>query len=421
MQVAMVERFAVLARLVLIGALVFAVPARPGAAAPLRAETVAVEEDAETTIFRLGLSAKAPFTATPMADPYRIVVEFPDVQFKLGDAAGNKGQGLVERFRFGASAPGKSRVVLHLKGPAKIVRQGFVIRAAGQPLAFEIAMTPTDAQGFAEAAASAPPSEDVFPILAPPKPADIDECKIRQLIVLDPGHGGIDSGAVSPKGTQEKDVVLAFAKVLRDKLKKSGRYRVLMTRDTDVFIPLKGRVAFAANNRACLFLSLHADSADDRRYLAVGGGTVYTRSERASDEEAAKTALKENAADEAAGMSMPKEEADPVSSMLEGLWDEETKEHNFWLADILVPKLKAKTRMTSEPHRQAAFFVLKSPLTPSALVELGFITNRQDEQNLKSEAWRDKVADGIVAGIDRFFKDRGEQTPIPGAWLPAEE
>jgi N-acetylmuramoyl-L-alanine amidase len=417
----MARRLAVALRLALFGVAVALLPAQGSAAAPLQAETVAVETEAETTVFRLGLSAKAPFTATPMADPYRIVVEFPDIHFQLGDAAGKEGQGLVERFRFGASAPGKSRVVLHLKGPAKIVRQGFVTRAAGQPLAFELAMTAIDAESFAEAAAKAPATEDVFPILAPPKPADIDECKIRQLIVLDPGHGGIDSGAVSPKGTREKDVVLAFARVLHDKLKKTGRYRVLMTRDTDVFVPLKGRVAFAANNRACLFLSLHADSADDRRYLAVGGGTVYTRSERASDEEAARTALKENAADEAAGMSMPKEEADPVSNMLEGLWGEETKEHNFWLADILVPKLKAKTKMTGEPHRQAAFFVLKSPLTPSALVELGFITNRQDEQNLKSEAWRDKVADGIVAGIDRFFKDRGEQTPIPGAWLPAEE
>lgn len=413
---------AVLVRLALVLGLAALWPADPGSAAPLTAETVAVETDADTTIFRLGLSAKAPFTATAMSDPYRIVVEFPDVHFKLSDDEGKKGAGLIERFRFGASAPGKSRVVLHLKGPAKIVGSALVPRASGPPLAFELTLAATDAAGFAAAArsASAAPSEDVFPILAPPKPGEIDECKIRQLVVLDAGHGGIDSGAVSPKGTREKDVVLAFAKVLRDKLKKTGKYRVMMTRDTDVFIPLKGRVAFAATNRACLFLSLHADSADDRRYYAVRGGTVYTRSERASDEEAARTALKENAADEAAGMELPTEEADPVSSMLEELWGDETREHNVWLANMLVPSLKAKTKMTGEPHRQAAFYVLKSPLTPSALIELGFISNKEDEKDLKSEAWRDQVADGIVDAVNRFFEERRDRSPVSGDWLPAE-
>jgi N-acetylmuramoyl-L-alanine amidase len=392
----------------------------PAPAAGLVADMVAIETDETATIFQLGLSGKAGFTATTMADPYRIVVELPDVHFKLKDDAGAKGRGLIERFRFGASAPGKSRIVLDLSGPAKIERMAIVPRASGSPLALELRLVATDAQSFADAAASATPGEDIFPILTPPKPGDIDECKIRQLIVLDPGHGGIDSGAISPKGTMEKDVVLAFAKVLRDKLKATKRYRVLMTRDTDVFIPLKGRVNFAAANRACLFLSLHADSADDRRYYAVRGGTVYTRSDRASDEESARTALKENAADEAAGMSVPSDDLDPVSSWLEELWGKETAEHTVWLANILVPKLKAKTKMTGEAHRQAAFYVLKSPLTPSALIELGFISNKEDEKELKSETWRDQVADGIVAAVDQFFKERRERLPIPDAWQPAE-
>ncbi len=394
--------------------------ARAARAADLVSESVSIAQDAGETVFRLGLSAKAGFTATALADPYRIVVELPDVQFKLKDDAGSRVEGLIERFRFGASAPGKSRVVLHLTGPARIAHAKLVPQASGSPLVLEIALTPTGAENFIETAATSTPGEDVFPILTPPKPGDIDECKIRQLVVLDPGHGGIDSGAISPKGTNEKDVVLAFAKVLRDKLKKTSKYRVMMTRDTDVFIPLKGRVSFATSNRACLFLSLHADSADDRRYYGVRGGTVYTRSERASDEEAARTALKENAADEAAGMSMPSEEQDPVASMLEEMWGAETKEHNNWLANILVPKMRQKTKMTGEPHRQAAFFVLKSPLTPSALIELGFISNKEDEKELKSEAWRDKVADGIVAAIDRFFKERRERLPIPSDWMPAE-
>lgn len=389
-------------------------------AADLFSESASIAVDAGETVFRLGLSAKAGFTATALADPYRIVVELPDVQFKLKDDAGSLGEGLIERFRFGASAPGKSRIVLHLTGPAKIAHAKLVPQASGSPLVLEIALSPTGAESFFETAATSTPGEEVFPILTPPKPGDIDECKIRQLVVLDPGHGGIDSGAISPKGTKEKDVVLAFAKVLRDKLKKSGKYRVTMTRDTDVFIPLKGRVSFATSNRACLFLSLHADSADDQRYYGVRGGTVYTRSERASDEEAARTALKENAADEAAGMSMPSEEQDPVASMLEEMWGAETKEHNNWLANILVPKMRQKTKMTGEPHRQAAFFVLKSPLTPSALIELGFISNKEDEKSLKSEEWRDKVADGIVAAIERFFKERRERLPIPSDWMPAE-
>ena len=337
--------------------------------------------------------------------------------------SGNKGAGLIERFRFGASAPGKSRVVLHLKGPAQDRRLGPGAARLGAAARLRAACwprpTPQASPPPRKARAHAP-GEDVFPILAPPKPGEIDECKIRQLVVLDPGHGGIDSGAVSPKGTREKDVVLAFAKVLRDKLKKTGKYRVMMTRDTDVFIPLKGRVAFAASNRACLFLSLHADSADDRRYYAVRGGTVYTRSERASDEEAARTALKENAADEAAGMEMPSEESNPVSGILEEKWADETREHNVWLANMLVPSLKSKTKMTGEPHRQAAFYVLKSPLAPSALIELGFISNKEDEKDLKSEAWRDQVADGIVAAVNRFFEERRDRSPVSSDWLPAE-
>ncbi len=406
--------------LVLIWALALLAANRSAQAAGLVSDSVLIEAAAGETVFRLGLSAKVGFTATALADPYRIVVELPDVHFKFKDDAGTRASGLIERFRFGASAPGKSRIVLHLTGPAKIAHAKLVPQASGPPLVLEIALTPTGPESFFETAATSTPGEEVFPILTPPKPGDIDECKIRQLVVLDPGHGGIDSGAISPKGTKEKDVVLAFGKVLRDKLKKSGKYRVTMTRDTDVFIPLKGRVSFATSHRACLFLSLHADSADDRRYYGVRGGTVYTRSERASDEEAARTALKENAADEAAGMSMPSEEQDPVASMLEEMWGAETKEHNNWLANILVPKMRQKTKMTGEPHRQAAFFVLKSPLTPSALIELGFISNKEDEKELKSEEWRDKVADGIVAAVDRFFKERRERLPIPSDWMPAE-
>jgi N-acetylmuramoyl-L-alanine amidase len=383
-------------------------------------DQASVEVEGRSTVFQLGISAKAGFTATTMVDPYRIVLELPAVDFKLGEKTGASGRGLVSRFRFGASAPGRSRIVIELTGPVRIERSEIVARASGGPLALELTLVPTDARSFADAAATQTPGEDIFPILTPPKPGDIDECKIRQVIVLDPGHGGIDSGAVSPKGTKEKDVVLAFAKVLRDKLKATGRYRVRMTRDEDVFVPLKGRVRFATDNRACLFLSLHADSADDRRYFAVRGGTVYTRSERASDEEAARTALKENAADEAAGMSVPSAELDPVSSWLEEKWGDETAEHTLWLANILVPRLKAKTQMTREAHRQAAFFVLKSPLTPSALIELGFITNREDERDLKDDGWRAKVAEGIVEAIDRFFKERRERLPIPGDWLPAE-
>jgi N-acetylmuramoyl-L-alanine amidase len=422
MQHAGTLRRGVFARLLylVVSGLGFGAPDHPADAGGLVADHAAIEADAGTTVFRLGLSAKAGFTATALADPYRIVVELPDMQFKLPEGTGSSGSGLIERFRFGASAPGKSRIVLHLTGPAKIGRAEIVARASGSPLAFELALVPTDGQSFAAAAATATPGEDVFPILTPPKPGDIDECKIRQLVVIDPGHGGIDSGALSPKGTKEKDVVLAFGKVLRDKLKKTGRYRVKMTRDEDVFVPLKSRVRFATDHRACLFLSIHADSADDRRYYAVRGGTVYTRSDRASDEEAARTALKENAADEAAGMSVPTDDVDPVSSMLEEMWGAETAEHNLWLANILVPKLKAKAKMTGEPHRQADFFVLKSPLTPSALIELGFITNKDDEKDLKTEAWREKVADGIVDAVDRFFKERRERLPIPGDWLPAE-
>jgi N-acetylmuramoyl-L-alanine amidase len=228
----------------------------------------------------------------------------------------------------------------------------------------------------------------------------------KRVVVIDAGHGGVDPGASGVDGTHEKDLVLALAKSLRDALEKSGKYVVVMTRDSDIFLSLKARVAVGRRARADLFISLHADSAPGS---LVRGASVYTLSERASDKEAEALAKSENQSDIIAGVDLTNE-ADVVTSILIDLAQRETKNSAVKFAQVLVPELQRAGEVTQKSHRFAGFVVLKAPDVPSVLVEVGYLSNRQDESVMNTNRWRKRMADSIARAVDRYFRiHRGDQ------------
>jgi len=225
---------------------------------------------------------------------------------------------------------------------------------------------------------------------------------MRRVVVIDPGHGGVDPGAVGRNGTAEKRVVFEFSKVLRDLLNATGRYEVYLTRTSDTFVRLADRVRFAREHHADLFVAVHADSLRSR---SVRGATVYTLSERASDREAAALARRENKADLIAGVNLG-DESDEVTGILIDLAQRETNNLSVHLARTIVTSLDGVTRLNRRPHRVAGFRVLKAPDIASVLLELGYISNRHDEKLLQSEAWRKKVAKALVAAIGTYFSSQ---------------
>lgn len=218
------------------------------------------------------------------------------------------------------------------------------------------------------------------------------------IVVLDAGHGGIDSGAVGTGGTLEKNVTLTFAKELRERLEKASGLEVHLTRDSDVFIRLNDRVRFARQQGASLFVSLHADSV---RQKYVRGATVYTISDKASDAVAAEVARSENLSDEIAGVSVP-DDATGVVDILVDLARRETHGFSVQFARLAIEEIGRSTRLIKNPHRYAGFRVLKAPDVPSVLVEMGYLSNEQDEKLLNDAAWRSKLADNVASAIGRF-------------------
>jgi N-acetylmuramoyl-L-alanine amidase len=226
------------------------------------------------------------------------------------------------------------------------------------------------------------------------------------VVVLDPGHGGLDPGASSRSGTLEKDVVLAFARAVKENLEATQRYSVLMTRDSDSFISLADRVRFARRQHADLLIAIHADAL---RGPTVRGATVYTLSEKASDAEAQALAEKENGVDILAGVAHA-EDSEQIAGILIDLTQRETKNSSVFLARRLVRQLKPVTLLTGHPHRSAGFRVLKAPDVPSVLLELGYLSNRADERLLRSTEWRRKMAKAMVGAVDSYF---GQSKPAP--------
>jgi N-acetylmuramoyl-L-alanine amidase len=231
--------------------------------------------------------------------------------------------------------------------------------------------------------------------------------RAKPVIVIDPGHGGIDSGAEGAQGL-EKNIVLSTAKEVRRALLATRRYDIIMTRTTDVFIPLDQRVRIARRAHADLFISLHADSlAEKDRAQMIRGATVYTLAERASDERSRAMAEKENGSDLLAGITATEADDDEsVRSILFDLMWRESANLSIDFRRLLVAQMRSRVALARDPFRQGPFKVLRQPGSPAVLLELGYISNTVDEKLMSSLAWQRSVADAVTRAVNEYFTHR---------------
>lgn len=397
-------------------------PARPAIMVDFPvASDVRLAGDDKRTRFILDLDKNIPFRAFALADPYRVVMDLPQVSFRLASGAGAAGRGLIKAFRYGLVMPGGSRIVFDLTGPARIEKSYLLDAANGQPPRLVLELEAVDrtafvqtlgaesrpdlrpASGTAEPAASAVLAAsdtvaDATGTVRAAVPADK-----RPVVVIDPGHGGIDNGTQAG-GEMEKNLVLGFALALRDRVEKSGKYRVVMTRTDDTFIPLADRVRMARNRSAALFVSIHADALP-RGEGDARGATIYTLSDKASDAEAERLAELENRADAIGGVNLTEEPTD-VADILIDLAQRETRTFSNRFARLLKNEMKTTARMHKHPLKSAGFKVLKAPDVPSVLIELGYVSNKSDLEHLVSDDWRSKTVGSVAQAIDTFFAKR---------------
>jgi N-acetylmuramoyl-L-alanine amidase len=369
-------------------------------AAELVVTDVRISVTGDQTRIVMNLSDGAQIEPFTLADPNRLVLNMPETVWKL-PASRQKGRGgLVKGFRFGKLGPGRSRAIFDLTGPARLTENIVLPPQGERRYRLVLDLTPVSEAEFRKTAGwpagerSAAGASD----LQAPKPAPK---RAKKLICLDPGHGGIDPGATGVSGALEKDIVLAAAIEFRETLRRSGRYQIAMTRDSDVFLSLKARVAFCRGKSADLMISIHADSAGGAA-PGARGATIYTLSEKASDIEAEALAQSENQSDVIAGVDIGQED-DVVSSILIDLAQRDTKANSVRFAKVLAPEMEKTGRAMPQSHKFAGFRVLKAPDVPSVLLEMGYLTNADDEMQLKSETWRRQLAQAVLRALDGFF------------------
>jgi N-acetylmuramoyl-L-alanine amidase len=389
----------------------YATAVTPGAKALIEGRVVALDArlagDDTRTRFILDLNRKVELAAFTLIDPYRVIVDLPEVAFDLPAAAGRGGRGLVSAYRYGLFAPGRARIVIDATGPVAIDKAFVLEELEDQPARIVIDLVRTDRATFIKNAAIEKQTESIASPVPSARKTDRETPAARDglpVIVIDPGHGGLDTGAIAPSGEEEKAIALAVALRLREKLEHGGRFRVVLTRSDDTFIALAERVRVARSNQAALMISIHADSIS-RNEGEARGASIYTVSHKASDKEAAKLAEKENKADLIAGIDLSAQN-DDVVGILYDLTHRETKNFSGQFARTLAAEIKSAARLNRDPLRSAGFIVLKAPDVPSVLLELGFLSNPEDVKMLVSEAWRDQVADAMAGAVQAFFANR---------------
>ena len=369
----------------------------------------------------ISLTERSDFRVFTLADPYRVVIDLSEVDWKVPSGTKLQGQGLVAGMRYGLFKTGTSRVVLDLMQPSEVARAEFVPAANGQPLRLLVDLRPIpDTQFRAQLATAAITYSTIAAIAPATKPTaktpsgaggagavggsaaakqPIEEPKRgKPLIVIDPGHGGIDPGAIGANIT-EKQLTLAVAKALKKELEDTGNFKVLLTRTTDVYIPLRDRFGLAREKGADLFISLHADSHNNP---LTRGASVYTLSEKASDSEAEALATKENKSDIIAGVDLSKQ-SNVVTDILIDLAQRDTKNMSTRFASLLVRELKEQTLLLGNTHRYAGFAVLKAPDVPSVLIEMGYISSSKDEALLSSSEHQRQLARAVRQAVENYF------------------
>ena len=345
-----------------------------------------------------------------LANPYRLVLDMLEVDFELNSVSGVLTGGVLG-YRFGLLKPGISRVVIDMSKPL-LVDKHFIIKPGAKPQSrLVIDLIPTTRSKFLAHVRKSRNQKTVGLLKLKSEEQKhqtnqefknkFSQKKISKskIIVLDPGHGGVDPGAIGIKGTYEKKIVLMAAKSIKEILAKSGRYNIILTRESDSFIPLRKRVAIARHARADLFISLHADSIKNG---AVRGATVYTLSENASDREAAQLAERENKSDLIVGIDLDAESQE-VTDILIDLVQRETMNQSAVFADAIVQEITKKIKTHRRPHKFAGFAVLKALDIPSILLEMGYLSNIEDETLLNTDAFQKKLGRAILLGLDRYF------------------
>lgn len=376
-----------------------------GQAAVTRAELRTGDTGPELAVT---LSAQAPYKAYTLANPPRLVLDLKDVEWKLPKEAMASPKLIpgVSSLRNGWPKPGVTRFVVDT--PQKIAIKRTTAVEVGGGVEIRVAFMLSGQGAAATSSSPSPtsivePSRSVRPAYAPvpqPRPARLIAERLKPVIVIDPGHGGVDPGAISVNNNEEKDFTLLYALTLKRGLEATGRYRVVVTRADDRFIKLRDRIAIARKAGGQLFLSLHADSTED---ADARGLSVYTLSDKASDKEAEALAQAGNKSDIIAGIDLSKEDED-VTGILIDLAQRETRNRSSEFAELLVGALAREVRILQNTHRFAGFAVLKAPDMPAVLVEMGFLSNPKDEKELLSEKYRSRIIRSITRAVDTYFQ-----------------
>lgn len=328
--------------------------------------------------------------------PHRLVIDIPEASFRL-DANELKARGLIEDVRYGQVGEGMSRLILTAKGPFTVDKVDVLANEDSPGYRLAVDISAASERQFEEALAVQAQTTGSTTTVKSDRLVQEPQAK-RFTVVIDPGHGGIDGGAEGMNGTVEKTITLAFALELRAKLAESGNYDVYMTREQDEFLRLDERVRIARSHEADLFISIHADTI---RLKGIRGATIYTVSEKASDAEAQALADRENLSDQLAGIEIETEKQE-VADILIDLIRRETHRFSLNFAHSLVGELSNSVGLINNPHRSAGFRVLKAPDVPSVLIELGYLSNPQDEEQLRDPDWRGKAADSISRAVAAF-------------------
>ena len=339
-----------------------------------------------------------------LRSPNRLVIDLPRTKFAI-DPKELKARGLIKNVRYGHINDKTSRLIIEAKGP--FVVEKVDILANGKSAGYRLVADISSASQAAFEAVLADQAQTTGSTETTPKSERLGlrtgRAGQRFTVVIDPGHGGFDGGAAGKGGTVEKDITLTFAAELRDRLRADGRYNVFMTREKDEFLRLDDRVRIAREHAADLFISIHADTI---RLKGIRGATVYTVSEKASDADAQALADRENLSDQLAGIEIEQKDHE-VADILVDLIKRETHSFSMRFARSLVGELSTTVGLINNPHRFAGFKVLKAPDVPSVLLELGYLSNSKDEEQLRDAEWRGKAAASISKAIELFATSTG--------------
>jgi N-acetylmuramoyl-L-alanine amidase len=366
-----------------------------------------IGEHDDRTRLVIELSDPVNLRAFALANPDRVVIDMPEVSWRLGAPPRPSGFGAIKSYRYGQFRAGNSRMVIDLNQPVSVSDSLVIPPSAGFGYRVVIDLFPTTRPKF-DANAGWPAdlrkretdAERLAAMIAaqqtPTAPA---RAAGKKIIVLDPGHGGIDSGTVGVNGLMEKDLALAEGLILARVLRGRG-YTVFMTRENDTFVPLRQRVAIARTHKADLFIALHADAHPDP---STTGLSIYTLSDGRSDREGAALAKRENQSDVIAGVDLSGGN-NPVAPILIDLVQRDTVNKSTRFATQAIARLSQVTDILARrPHRSASLAVLTAPDVPSVLMELGYLSNASDARQMNTLKWRNEVAEAIADAIDGQF------------------